>query len=509
MKYLIPVTLLTFIPVYAWSQKPTQKVLLIQNEKTGHTDTVKLGDFIKLWFWSDRKVKMEQPLTRTDFNKNTYYIESNLLGVTDTTLIFLKRSPFLPIPPIPLPIPIPIPIPNKIPMHEFDTIRLADIRGIRLVNRNLEGAAIGVTMIPAMSIVPDYFTTWPGMMFMQPSMQIVSTYIGDIIFPLHKVNRENKHRFSLGTGEVPRDTMYYIQRRKMNGENDYEWEVERLERFEKMYKHVKKEMNDQLLDSYQGNTIFSIPLGVTFIPNMFLSAEDQKSHISIPERKFYYGFATENWITDRHRIGTEMTMNRTERFMSITGSNSVSINSSMGMILSNFTYLKWGLKGLYSEGYKKRQWIKIHQLDEEIAAAEAIDDIEAGALVAKRSYYRTMLAAEPKPYLLFGVGAINTTLIRIKGSDASGIGSTDYSQQKFAIEGGFGMFTRMGKRLTYDFSAKYIWSPKYSPYIGGLERYSGFRVQLNVGYMSGMSFMRTRKMLKQINRNKEPKERMP
>lgn len=484
-----------------------QKVLTIRNEKTGHVDTVKMGDFIRLWFWSDKRIKMEQPLTRTDFNKNTYYIESNLLGVTDTTLIFLKRSPFLPIPPIPLPIPIPIPIPNKIPMHEFDTIQLRDIRGIRLVNRNLEGAAVGVTMVPAMSIIPDYFTTWPGMMFMQPSMQIVSTYIGDVLFPLHKVNRTNKQKFTLGTSEIPVDTMYYIQKRKMNGENDYEWEVERLERYEKMYKHVKKEMNDKLLDSYQGNTIFSIPLGVTLIPDMFRSGEDLKSHVSITERKFYFGLATENWITDRHRIGTEMTLNRTERFMSITGTTSVGINASMGMILSNFTYLKWGLKGWYSEGYKKRQWAAIHQLDDEIAKAEEIDDIESGLLTAKRNYFRTMLAAEPKPYILFGVGAINTTLIRIKGSNASGIGSTDYSQQKFAVEGGFGMFTRVGKRLTYDFSAKYIWSPMYSPAIGGLERYSGFRLQLNIGYMSGMAFMRTRKMLKQINTNRDPKEK--
>ncbi|WPV64657.1 MULTISPECIES: hypothetical protein [unclassified Chitinophaga] len=514
MKYLLPVTLLAFIPLSVWSQPPgppmptgrTQKVLLILNEKTGKTDTVKMGNFIRLWFWSDTKLKMEQPLTRTDFRKHTYYVESNLMGVTDSALIFLKRSPFIPVPPIPLPIPLPIRLPNKIPMHEYDTIKLSQIKGIRMVNMGLEGAAVGVTMVPAMSIVPDYFTTWPGMMFMQPSMSIVSTYVGDVMFPMHKVNRERKKtHYTLGTSEIPTDTMYYIQKRKMNGENDYEWEVERLERYEKMYKHIKKELSDEMLDHYQGNTIFSIPLGVTLIPDGFRSGEDMKTRISITERKFFFGFATENFITDRHRIGNELTLNRTERFMSVTGTNSISINSTMGMILSNFTYLKWGLKGIYSEGYKKRQWIKIHQLDDEIAASEEVDDIETGLLMAKRNYFRTMLAAEPKPYLLFGVGAVNTTLIKVKGSDASGIGSTDYSQQKFALEGGFGMFTRVGKRLTYDFSAKYIWTPKYSPYIGGLERYSGFRLQLNIGYMSGVSFMRMRRILKMANTNRDPK----
>ncbi len=448
---------------------------------------------------------MEQPITRTDFRTHTYYVESNLIKATDSALIFLKRSPFIPVPAIPLPIPLPIRLPNKIPMHEFDTIQLSQIKGIRKVDMALEGAAMGATMVPAMSVMPGYFTTWPGMMFMQPGMSVVNTYLGDMMFPLHKVNREHgPAHFRLSTTEIAADTLFFIRKRKMTSENDYEWEVERLERYEKMYAHMKKELSDQLLDSYQGNSIFSIPLGVTLIPNVFRSGEDQKTHVSIIERKFYFGFATENYITDRHRMGTEMTLNRTENFMSITGTNSIAINASMGMILTNFTYLKWGLKGLYPEGYKRRQWAAIRQLDEEIA--KEADEIEAGFLTSKRNFFRGLLAAEPKPYLLLGVGAVNTTLIRIKGSQASGMGSTDYSQKKFAIEGGFGMFTRQGKRLTYDFCAKYVWTPRYSPYIGGLERYSGFRIQLNIGYMSGVSFMRMRHILRMANRNREPKE---
>jgi hypothetical protein len=496
MKFLLPAILLTCVPLFAHAQAPSQKVLVLRHEKTGKEDTIKLGSFIKLWFWSEQKRIMEQPLTRIDFRKHTYYIESNLMGATDSTLIFLKRSPFLPVPPIPLPIPLPVRIPTKIPMHDFDTVLISEIRGIRLVNPNIEGAVIGVTMVPAMSAMPEYFTTWPGMMFMQPGMQLTTGYMTSVIFPLHKVNRQ-RNRFTLRTTEIPLDTVYFIQKRKMVNEDDYEWEIERIQRYEKMYAHTKKVMNDRLLDSYQGNSIFSIPLGVTLIPGAFRSAPDNLTRISITDRSFYFGVSTENFITDRHRMGTEITLNRSEPFMSITGG----VTASMGMILANFTYLKWGLNGLYSQQYKNRQWAAIHDLDRRID--KETDEIDLGYLESRRSYLRTLLAAEPKPYLLIGVGAVNTTLIKIKGSQASGIGSTDYSQKKMAVEAGFGLFTRVSRRLTYDLSAKYIWSPKYSPYIGGLERYSGFRVQLNVGYMSGFGFMRNRKMLKQVNTNRD------
>ncbi|WP_343667822.1 hypothetical protein [Chitinophaga sp.] len=50
------------------------------------------------------------------------------------------------------------------------------------------------------------------------------------------------------------------------------------------------------------------------------------------------------------------------------------------------------------------------------------------------------------------------------------IDATDYSQKRFALEAGAEIFTRVGKRLAYDFSAKYVWTSKYHPYIGGLEK---------------------------------------
>jgi hypothetical protein len=110
------------------------------------------------------------------------------------------------------------------------------------------------------------------------------------------------------------------------------------------------------------------------------------------------------------------------------------------------------------------------------------------------------LRMEPKAYFLFGIGAVNTTLLKIKGSMASGsISTTDYSQKKFAIQSGFGISSRLHKRLLYDMSVKYIWSPNYDPSIGGLKSYSGIKLQFAIGYMWGPAFALRRKMLNEVS----------
>jgi hypothetical protein len=355
---------LTTISIYAYSQFPAplpasgngmQKVLIIDNGKTGRSDTIKLGTFIKLWFWSDKKRHLEQPIIRTDFQRHTYYIESNLIGATDSELVFLKRPPY-----------IPLPIPLKISSPDFDTVKINEIRSIRPINRSVDGAVKGAVMMPALSVMPEYFTTFPQMLLVMPAMQAANTFFGDAFFPFHRVNHDNNN-YTMHIGEIPADTLYYIRKRKMTHEKDYEWEIERLERYDKMYTRIRRDLTDQLLDTYLGNKIISITLGGTFIPGFNKGNEDQKTRLSIIERKFFFGISTETFITERHRIGLEIQMNKTERFTSITGTRSPSISASAGNIISNFSYFKWGLGGLYSRQYKERKWAAIRSLDEEMA----------------------------------------------------------------------------------------------------------------------------------------------
>lgn len=467
-----------------------EKILIEENRKTGKRDTIRQGSFVKLWFWSEKKRKMEQPLIRTDFNRHTYYIESNLLAVTDSALIFMKRPPFMPLP-------IPIPLPST----DFDTVPIKDITSIRTLNRSVDGAVKGAVMMPAMSFMPEYFTAFPGMLFMMPSMQIGTTMFGDAVFRFHKLGRI-RSRYSLSIAEMPADTMYYVKRRQLMGEKDYEWEIERLERYDKMYSKIRQDLSDQLLEEYTGNRISSITLGSMFIPGYSKGKEDVKTRVDISEKKFVFGYSSERFISRKHRIGLEIQMNRTEKFMSVTGSTSQHITGSVGFIMSNFSYIKLGLGGLYNRQYKQKLRGRIAALDEE-ALRGTWDEESLGAIRAQRGLLRAKLVAEPKPYFLFGAGAVNSTLIRVKGSMSNGMSTTDYSQQKFALESGFGIFSRLGKRLVYDMSVKYVWSPDYSPSIGGLTSYSGVRMQFNIGYMMGPGFARMRRHLRSISTNKE------
>jgi hypothetical protein len=497
MKFVVRMLIFMSMCYEGYAQRPLsptslvkgmQKVLIEENNKTGNKDTIKQGSFVKLWFRSDKKRTMEQPLIRSDFNRHTYYVESNLVAITDSALIFMKRPPF-----IPLPIPIPL------PSLDFDTVAIADITSFRTLNRSVDGAVKGVVMMPTMSFMPEYFTTFPGMLFMMPSMQVGTTFLGDAVFRFHKMNRQHS-RYRLSVGAMPADSMYYIKRRKMLNENDYEWEIERLERYDKMYSKIKKDLSDKILDDYIGNRIISVSLGSMFVAGYSKGAEDLKTNVDISARSFLFGLSSEYFISQKHRIGIEIQINKTERYTSLSGTNTVSITGSSGMVLSNFAYMKLGLGGVYSARYKNNLKAKIEQLDEE--EAKEADEVSLGFIQAKRGFLRTKLTAEPKPYFMFGAGGVNTTLIRIKGNMSSGIRTTDYSQKKFALESGFGVFSRLGRRFTYDMSLKYLWSPNYTPSIGGLESYSGVRLQFNVGYMVGTSFARMKRQLKSIS-NKE------
>ena len=498
MKFLFRMLIFMSMCYEGYAQRPLppplqtngmQKILIEENKKTGHKDTIRQGSFVKLWFWSDKKRIMEQPLIRSDFNRHTYYIESNLVAITDSALIFMKRPPF-----IPLPIPLPL------PSLDFDTVAIADISSFRALNRSVDGAVKGVVMMPTMSFMPEYFTTFPGMLFMMPSMQIGTTFLGDAVFRFHRMNRQHS-RFRLAIGEMPADSMYYIKKRKMLNENDYEWEIERLERYDKIYSKIRKDLSDQILDEYIGNRIISVSLGSMFVAGYSKGPTDLKTNVDISERKFLFGLSSEYFISQKHRIGIEIQMNRTERYTSVSGTTSVSITGGSGMVLSNFAYMKFGLGGLYSGRYKNNLKTKIATLDEE--AANEADEVSLGFIQAQRGLLRTKLTAEPKPYFMFGAGAVNTTLIRVKGNMSSGINATDYSQKKFALESGFGLFSRLGRRFTYDMSLKYLWSPKYTPSIGGLDNYSGVRLQFNVGYMVGGSFARMKRQLRSISINRE------
>lgn len=150
--------------------------------------------------------------------------------------------------------------------------------------------------------------------------------------------------------------------------------------------------------------------------------------------------------------------------------------------------------GLFSENHKDKLKIQIEDLKNDVRF-----DIDSN-LKTRINLLRMKLLANPKPYFMFGGGAVNTTLMKISGSSES-LSMKEYTQKKFSVTAGVGILTRMGWRVTYDLSCRYVYSPDYSPSIGGLHSYSGVKIQLNIGYMYGGSFSKVKQLFKQSSRD--------
>ena len=490
----------------------SQKILVDENKNTGKRDTITVGNTVKLWLKSEKTNAYRQSLLKSDFNKNTFYMKAQLVSITDSTLVLMKGDKpafMLPLPPpfslIPLLatklIPVAkgqlhrenmggnLPAPKRKSMvMMFDTIKINEIEKFRVEDMVIEGAFKSLTMMPVMSLMPTSFTTWPTALYAMPGTMIGSETIGNAAFSTRRVNTEDSnHRLLIENAPIEKSL---IPRMK-TPIYEREWGYEKFDQWNR----VKDKLYDQLLENaingYRGNRIISLSLGSMIFPSYVIGPNDKKTRVSIPDRKFVYGFSMENFISEKIRVGMEM---QTHQLAPSEGNfSSQNMSVGMGFIFTNYTNIKIGIgNGLYSENYKNRLKIQIEELKKEVGLD--IDD----NIKNRINLTRMKLLADPKPYFMFGAGAVNTTLMKIKGNGSS-MSMTDYTQKKFSLTAGVGIFTRMGWRLTYDLSCKYIYSPDYSPTMGGLYSYSGLKIQLNIGYMSGGSFSKMKQLYKKCS----------
>ncbi len=465
----------------------SSRVLILDNVKTGRKDTIRIGDHVKFKFETNRDVKVQQSLIQSDFNKNTFKVESDIVNIDDSTFTIMPR----PVNPVPLPIPIPLALFKKKDktVSPFVTVKISEVQSFSSFSESLKMGVQQAVDMPTTTFFPESFTTWPNMLYVMPAKMIFTEIFGGSVFSAHSVNNADADAdYRLYTFDTGIKTIGL--RQKLAQHKEDEWQFERITRLDSIYEIKEREWLDIVLTQNKGNKIISFTIGGMFIPGYEHASFDSKTKVEIQDKKRVMGFAIENFITEKIRIGTEMQMHATERAMYMTTNGSM--NGGGGFIMSNFAYFKFGIgDGIY--GQKKRERMKVE-------LENFIPNEYDGQAISAYNLKRQKLMSEPKPYLLFGAGAVNTTLIRLKGSQST-MDATEYTQKKLAIEGGFGLYSRITKRFTYDMSAKYLWSPKYSPSIGSIRSYSGFRFQLNIGYMTGPSFNKMRQELKLIEKN--------
>jgi len=451
-----------------------QKVLIAENCKTGKNDTITQGSYIKLWAWLPRARNKIQPLLRIDFNKHTFYYESTIISISDSNIVLAGKPGFN--------LPLPLPIPRKKIL--LDTIPINAITSFRSFNKNAQMALTNSFMMPSMSFMPSEFTTFPTMLFMMPANGIVLGAIGNALYPMHKIKKDVP-TYRLFVDEKPMDTIYSTVGLLYRTDMPYEWEIDKHQRWRQAYTRANRILNDRIFLENTGNKILSVTMGYMFFPGFAKGPEDTKTHLNIPDKGLVLGFSSERYISQKDRVGMEFQFSSAPKYMSATTN---SISAGFGSIFSITTFFKIGLGGMY--GKRKRTllfnrwaWINPDTLD--------------GKVQTYRTIQRLKQMAEPHFYFLIGGGAINTTILKMKGSisNMNSFSSTDYSQKKFSLQAGLGASGRLGQRLLCDMGLKYVWSPDYTPTIGGLNSYSGFKLQFNIGYVYGSSFAKKRRML--------------
>ena len=518
---MLPINLLPMILVGGGPQKNgsplifnSPNILVYENKKTGKRDTINVGSTVKLWLKSEKTKAYRQPLLKCDFNKNTFYLKAQLVSITDSTLVLMKGDKpafMLPLPPpfslIPLLamklMPLAkeqshkvkmddhLPNPKRKPMAMmFDTVRINEIVKFRCENMVTEGAFKSLTLMPAMSFMPKSFMTWPTTLYAMPGMMLGSEMIGNIVFSARHVNT-SQSRHSILVENAP--IIKSLTPKKETSKYEIEWGYEKLDQWNRVKDKISDLLLENAINEYRGNKIMSLSFGYMMFPSYVIGPDDKKTKVNIPDKNFMFGFSMENFISEKIRVGMEM---QTCMLSPSTGDfSSQNISVGMGFVISNYTHIKIGIgNGLYSERYKDKLKVQIEDLKKEVGFD--IDD----NIKTQINLIRMKLLANPKPYFMFGGGAVNTTLMKINGNSGT-ITTRDYSQKKFSLTAGIGMFTRMGWRLTYDLSCKYVYSPNYSPTIGGLQSYSGVKIQLNIGYMYGGSFSKMKQLYKQCSKD--------
>jgi len=315
------------------------------------------------------------------------------------------------------------------------------------------------------------------------SANLLLAGVGDIAFPMHKLNKAGTE-YKIFIENIPVDSnLFMLHAVNMINDNasEDEWEIDKHNRWEKVYKKVYRKMYDSLLFLNTDRTIWSISGGIFAIPDYVRSSSDNNTGIDITDRKGVYGISFEYFVSQKFRIGMEGMYHSTNQHMDANmSSSSSSISGGMGSIISMFSYYKYEIGDLFGRRYRDAIFSELNTLNTDTTDEDIQNRID---------WLKNKLAARPKLYILTGLGTVNTNLIRISGSPSSNImTSKNYSQKTIALESGLGVFTRLGKRLVYDMSLKYIWTPNYSPSLGGLNSYSGFKLQFNLGLITNSGF---------------------
>lgn len=236
------------------------------------------------------------------------------------------------------------------------------------------------------------------------------------------------------------------------------------------YRIRSQEKKDSLKFILERRCIIGFQVGSFLIPGYMAAKEDAVTGVDLRKKKIVFGLSLEYFYSSRLSFGAEFNFQGTERRIDIMANG---FAGGGGTVIPFYFFTKYFIADPVVRPYIKSGLTDVNPL------LQDVDDA-----LAEQNSINNKRMRRPRAYLLAGAGLVNTLLVKVNGSgNGADPAVNTYRQAVPSAEIGFGLFSRIDKLISFDLAGKYILSTNYSPSIGGVRAYEGFKIEMRIGFI--------------------------
>lgn len=232
-----------------------------------------------------------------------------------------------------------------------------------------------------------------------------------------------------------------------------------------------QEKKDSLKFILKRRFIIGFQAGSFIMPGYAAGKEDNVTGVDLRKKKPVLGLSVEYYYSSRLSLGAELNFQGTERRIDNMANG---FSEGGGMVIPIYLFTKYFITNPVVRPYIKPGLKDLNPLAQDVEGS-----------LAEQNSINNIEMRRPRVYLLAGAGLVNTLLVKINGSMVNGSDPAvnAYRQTVPSGEVGVGIFSRIDKLISLDLAGKYILSTNYSPSIGGVRAYEGFKIEMRIGFI--------------------------
>lgn len=247
-----------------------------------------------------------------------------------------------------------------------------------------------------------------------------------------------------------------------------------------------QQKKDSLKYTLKHSIVMGIRHGRFIFPGYIKTDLDSLTGTDISAQTQQWILFAEYYYNEHWAWGAELGIHGVKRVQDIApaGGGSMNINAAGGTNLNvalSGKYI-WGNPGsaLPSPSISATQRLELQDIEGKIDRINATNN----------KYMR-----KPRIYNSFSLGFTQTVLLKLKGNSNVTLSRKSYIQTVPTISAGLGVLSRISRCLQFDLGAKYVLSKAYNPSIGSVTSYSGFNIQLSMGFLFNTGYSRIKQQL--------------